>query len=47
MGTARYRVDFRLSATSSTCRHYQMCILLLFNDADALTCKEIAEATEI
>ncbi|KAG1678291.1 hypothetical protein FOA52_013912 [Chlamydomonas sp. UWO 241] len=47
MGTADLRVDFGAKRHELNVSTYQMCILLLFNDADALTYKEIAEATEI
>lgn len=47
MGTADLRVDFGSKKHELNVSTYQMCILLLFNEADRLTYKEIAEATEI
>lgn len=47
MGTADLRVDFGAKRHEVNVSTYQMCILLLFNDTDQLTYKELAEATEI
>ncbi len=47
MGTADLRVDFGAKRHEINVSTYQMVVLLLFNDVDQLTYKEIAQATEI
>lgn len=47
MGTADVKAQFGSRRHELTVSTYQMCILLLFNDADSLSYREIAEAAEI
>jgi cullin 3 len=47
MGTADLRAQFGARKHELTVSTYQAVILLLFNDADTLTYRELAEATEI
>jgi cullin 3 len=47
MGTADLRVEFGSKRHELNVSTYQMCILMLFNDVDQLTYKEITQATEI
>lgn len=47
MGNADLRVDFGSKRHELNVSTYQMCILMLYNGADSLSYKEIAEATEI
>lgn len=47
MGTADLRATFAHSKHELNVSTYQMCILLLFNNADSLTYQEIQGATEI
>lgn len=47
MGTADLRVDFGAKRHELNVSTYQMCILMLYNNTDTLSYKEIAEATRI
>lgn len=47
MGTAEMRVEFGGRRHELTCNTWQMMVLLLFNDAERLTARELREATRI
>jgi cullin 3 len=47
MGTADLRVDFGSKRHEINVSTYQMCILMLYNNADRLSYREIAESTGI
>ncbi|XP_028806440.1 cullin-3A [Neltuma alba] len=47
MGTADLKATFKGQKHELNVSTYQMCVLMLFNNADGLTCKEIEQATRI
>jgi cullin 3 len=46
-GTAELKAQFGTKRHELNVSTYQMCILLLFNNTNQLSCKEIRDATEI